>query len=805
MVKAVLKWMGVGLLLSLSVCLVAAALVAIVLRTSLPWTEGTRTVSGLEGSAEILRDAYGIPHIFGASDESIYFALGYAHAQDRLWQMTFNRRLIQGRLSEILGEATLETDIYFRAMDLAGAAERSLAALPDDTIEAVRAYTRGVNAVLEDPDFQAPPEFLILRLTPEPWREADCIGILKLMGFSLSGNARSEFARANLRAILGAEKARELYDPTALPNFVSLAAEDLGLSDTPQDEAPLGASDRLRALDGGPAEQSNNWVLDGSRTLSGSPLLANDPHLRASIPGIWYLAHLGFADRPVIGVTIPGIPTVLLGRNDTAAWAFTNTGPDIQDLYVVTVNPDNADEYATETGFEAFETREEVITVKDAEAVTLTFKRTRHGPVLPKDYTSYARLGAEDQEVALAWTLLDDADASLATSVRLMRTTSYDEARELGKLFVGPMQNILYADVTGTIGYLSPGIVPVRAADHDTKGRAPTDGTFARNDWQGAIAYDDLPFVKNPESGVIITANNQIVPDSYPHTITADWIATERSRRIAERLAEIERHDTESFIGIQTDTVSVRARRLAPLLAGSQATSALAREARQRIAAWDGTMGGDMAEPLIYVTWIKNLERLVTADDFGADYPPARGLRENFLYTVLSGESAHWCDVVTSDTVETCPPLVAAALEDATASLAALYGPNMDYWRWDAAHAMIFPHQPFDAIPVLGSLFTRMVPMGGGADTVNPARFDVTTDGTRYDSSFSASYRAIYDFADLAASRFMITTGQSGHLLSKHYDDMLPLWRDGQTITIETSRSVLAENTSRLRLSGEGA
>ncbi len=815
MLKALMKWTGVILLLILALTMITGATLTLFIRSSLPWTKGTREIAGLEGQVDILRDGFGIPHIYSNDEEAVYFGLGYAHAQDRLWQMSFNRWAVQGRLAEVVGAPALDSDVFFRALGLYDAAVASVDVLPEEARRALDAYAQGVNAVLEDPDFKRPPEFLFFSATPERWEPADSLATLKLMGLTLSTNANQEFARARFQAILGPEKAADYVDPYVLPNFVSLDADDLGLPPpAPRRITPIappapspgipGAPEGQGALDGSPAEHSNNWVVDGRRTISGAPLLANDPHLRASIPGIWYLAHLAFVDLDVVGVTLPGIPTVLLGHNGTAAWAFTNTGPDTQDLYVVTRNPDDATAYAVEDGYEFFDLRPEEIQVKGAEPVSVTFKKTRHGPVMPKKYTRYADLGAQNQEVALAWTMLDDQDASFATSLGLMRVTSYEEAKELGRSFVGPMQNILYADKNGDTGYLAPGRVPLRGPDHDSNGRLPVDGTFRRNDWQGTVPYDALPFVKNPGSGLIVTANNQIVPDSFPQTLTADWNATERSRRINERLTEIDRHDLTTFNAIQNDTVSLKARRLLPYLLAERAPEGLAGEAQRRLANWDAAMEGDRPEPLIYVAWIAQLERLITADEFGADFPRRRQPRENFLFTVLSGENESWCDVITSANREPCGPLITRALELAVEELRVTYGETIDRWRWDRAHRMRFPHQPLDAVPVIGRLFSRSTPAGGGVDTVNVAPFWAETGSTRFDASFSASMRAIYDLSDLTNSRIVITTGQSGHVLSDHYDDMMPLWRDGRTIRIETNRDRLRGTADRLTLTGEG-
>ncbi len=802
MLKAILKWGGIALLAALVIAVGIGLYVGQRLYASLPWTEGTRAVAGLSAEAEILRDRHGIPHIYGGSDEDIYFALGYAHAQDRLWQMDFNRRLIYGRLSEVLGEQTVGTDIVLRAYGFTASVEESWASMPEPFRSYLSAYTRGVNAVMDDPDFVAPPEYVFLQATPERWREQDSFAILKLMGLDLSPNARAEFSRAFHADILGEEKAREFIDPPTLPLFVSVDAEDLNVrraDATPQAET-MGAVEGLESLDGSPADQSNNWVISGTRTVTGAPILANDPHLGTSQPGIWYLAHLGFEDAEVIGATIPGIPAVILGRNEVSAWGMTNTGPDVQDLYVVTVNPDNPDEYAGPDGWLPFETSEETITVSGADPVSFTFKRTRHGHVLPKDYSLYADLAGENEEIVLAYTLAQGADYSIAGIQSVMRSSDWESFIDGARLFKGPMQNVIYANVDGDIGLVLPGQVPVRGPDHDTKGLRPADGTHARNDWQGWIPFDELPAIRNPADGMIVTANNRIVPEAYPHAITHDWPSTERARRITDLIEARPRHDMETMKAIHMDTKSIRAGRLIPLLTNVPAPDGMAKQARQLIADWDGMFDAGRPEPLIYSAWIGHLGRLVYADDLGEHFRGSWALRQNFLYSVLSGENADWCDVIdTDDTVEPCDPLVARALENALEDLRKAYGADMMAWRWGEAHQAVFAHRPFDAMPVLKDFFSRKVPFGGGRDTPNVGIYGVRN-MPDFSTSFTPSYRALYDFSDLSRSEVVITTGQSGHVLSPHYDDFMPLWAEGTYITVPSSRNAIEAEAKRLIL-----
>ncbi len=771
------------------------------LQSSLPWTEGSRRAPGLEAKAEIIRDTHGIPHIAGETLTDALFGLGYAHAQDRLWQMDTNRRAVYGRLSEALGERALGIDIQLRTYDFARNLEASWAVIPEETKALVHAYTAGVNAVLNDPDFVAPPEYVLLGLKPEPWRAIDCLAIFKLMGLDLSGNAWSEFQRAHLADLLGEDKARVFTDPPHVPLYVSLDPADLPQMTPPQAAEPAsetpagpmpadGAREGLEAIDASPADQSNNWVVSGAHTATGAPMLANDPHLGTSQPGIWYLAHLALPDDDIVGVSIPGTPAIVLGHNQMSAWGMTNTGPDIQDLYIITRHPDDPMLYQGPDGWERFDSRTETIKVNGGEDVTRTFLRSRHGVILPKDHSRFADLGDETQEVALAYTLNTGPDRSITAVTRLMQAENWDDMTAATADYLGPMQNLVVAFRDGDIGYIAAGRAPVRTEAHDTGGLRPVDGTQADNDWQGLIPLDGQPKVRNPQSGKIITANNRMTPEGYPYDLTLDWAATDRAARIHSLLDERDRHDLQSMTDIQLDTVTLKATRLTPLLTAVPASEGLASEARALLADWDGSMAANRAEPLIYAAWVGHLGQRIYADDLGDEFQSAWGLRENFLISVLDGTHPAWCDDLTTDGLETCDVQVRAALDDTVAMLRAEFGPDMMTWRWGDAHKAHFAHQPFDAVPVLGSFFSRSISVPGGSDTPNVAPFSVRS-MPDFTTQFTASFRAVYDLARPERSTFMITTGQSGHVLSPHYDDMMPKWAAGETITIERDLDLL--------------
>ena len=433
----------------------------IYLRLSLPKLNGNVKLTGLNSSVEIIRDRYAIPHIYAKSKDDAYFALGFVHAQDRLWQMEFQRRVGAGRLSEVLGTTTLDTDKFLRTLGVYHYAEAAIANMNEETRQALESYCAGINSYLQTRKGPLPPEFLVLGHTPEPWKPADVVVWAKMMAWDLAGNWDDELLRARMSKVLSSEQLSELYPPypgdapVVLPDFKGLY-QDLPLDQiwatSPKPEPP-GAG-------------SNNWVLSGNKTASGQPLLANDPHLGLGAPSLWYFAHLNAPGLEVIGATLPGTPTVLLGHNNKVAWGFTNTGPDVQDLFIEKINPDNPLEYLSPEGYKLFSLREEIIKVKDADDVVLTVRESRHGPIISdvsQDSADAAGLSGVNHVLAFSWTALSEDDITLQAMLKLNTVQNWDEFTQSLRDFSGPQQNIVYADTEGNIGYYAPAKVPIRA------------------------------------------------------------------------------------------------------------------------------------------------------------------------------------------------------------------------------------------------------------------------------------------------------------------------------------------------------
>jgi penicillin G amidase len=530
---------------------------------------------------------------------------------------------------------------------------------------------------------------------------------------------------------------------------------------------------------------SNNWVAAGSRTVSGKPLLANDPHLGLSTPSLWYFAALTAPGLNVIGATLPGVPGVLLGRNDRVAWSFTNAGADQQDIYIERVNPANGAEYATPEGWATFAERTEVIRVRGGADVPLTVRETRHGPVL-SGLASVDKVATHPRHVlALRWSALEPQDTSFAAVRALNKARSAAEAEAALGQFQLVTQSAVYADVDGQIGMIVTGRIPVRSAANDLAGIAPAPGWDARYDWTGYLSFEQVPRLRNPPSGVIVTANHRIVGDDYPHHLTHDWFLPYRARRIEQLLGERARHDATTFKAIQADIRSQAALDLMERLKDTLPLTVAGRDAFARLLRWDGAMDPKLPEPLVFHAWMRELKHRVFEDDFGpltAEYIDAAE-RTSFLLHVLSGraQARDWCDDRrTGHRVESCAAIAAEALDTAVSQLTSSSGRDVAGLRWGEAHLAIGEHRPLSSVGWLSRLVELRTPFPGDTYTVNVGALTHRPDAP-FTTRHVPSLRAVYDLAALDRNSFwVLSSGQSGTPFAEHYANMVPLWRDVQ-------------------------
>jgi penicillin amidase len=766
-------------------------------RSLIDYSEDFR-VEGISAPVEIVRNNDNVPHIFGQTEEDVFFALGFAHAQDRLWQMTMLRRTVQGRLSELYGPPTIQVDELMRRLDLYGLALDSVAAQDPKTLAALEAYSAGVNAWIGEINNGArgrgAPEFFLFSPEIAAWAPADSIAILKLMALQLTSSAQSEVLRARLSLLLPEDRLADILpdDPgqgvAALPDYAALVP---GVA--PTSDALRFAAGRLSPVNQpGMAGASNSWAAMPLRSAAGGSLLANDPHLNLTAPTIWYLARLELQAGGVIGGTIPGVPAVLVGRSERLGWALTTAYVDDQDVLIEELNPSNPEEYRTETGWAAFEKRQSIITVKDAEPVTVTLRWSRNGPILPGAHFDLGTITPKDHVAALSWTALSGADTSMSAAHAVMMSGSVAEALDAGRLHVAPAQNLMLADGNG-IALQVIGALPNRDPAHPSLGRMPALGGNPAAGFKGTLPYSDNPRFVNPTSGLLGNTNNKIIDRPFPKHVSFDWGDTQRIQRWLTLMKAREVHTRESFIEAQLDTVNPTARALLPLIGadlwftGEAAPDATPERLRQRalilLSEWNGEMNEHLPEPLIAEAWLRVLMKRLIQDELGAISDSFTHISPVFVervYRNVDGASA-WCDVIQSAAVESCTDLARIALDEALLGLTERYGPNLESWRWGDAHLAVHDHPVLGDVPFLRFFVNIRQSTSGGDDTLMRGVTRGTGDEP-YQNVHSAGYRGVYDFADPDSSVFISATGQSGHPLSRHYDDLGELWRRGEYI-----------------------
>lgn len=769
------------------------------LERSIPDYSQSYTIPGISAPVEILRNNDNVPHIFGATDPDVFFALGFAHAQDRLWQMTMLRRTAQGRLSEVFGNRTLKVDELLRRYDLYTLSLQSVEAQDAPTRTALEAYAAGVNAwigqINEGARGRGAPEFFFFSNEIAAWAPADSIAILKLMALQLSGHLEAEVLRARMSMLLPAERLRDILpdDPgqavTALPDYAQLVP-GVTPSTAPLRMAtndPLSPFPRVDL-----AGASNAWAAVPDRSAAGGTLLANDPHLGFTAPTIWYLARLELQTGGVIGATIPGVPSILAGRSAAVGWGLTSSYVDDQDLIMEKLNPANSEEYETAEGFKPFTTRRSIIQVKDESPVTITLRWSEAGPVLPGSHYDLATVTPPGHVAALSWTALSPADTTMTAALRVMQARSIDDAIEAGRLFVAPAQNLMLADASG-IALQVIGHLPRRDPGHPTQGRMPALGTNPSARWQGTMPYESNPRVQNPTSGILGNTNNKTVDRPFPDHLSFLWGDTQRIQRWLSLMRTREVHTRESFIEAQLDTVSPTARAILPLIGadlwftGEAAPEGTPERLRQRalllLAEWNGEMNEHLPEPLIYMAWLRALNDRLIRDELGPMADTITHPDPVFLDRVFrnTGGAGIWCDVIQSAVVETCADLARIALDEALITLTATYGPNPESWRWGQAHEATHDHPVLGEVPFLKWFVNIRQSTSGGDHTLMRGRTK-GTGANPYLNVHGAGYRGVYDFADPDSSVFVIATGQSGHPLSRHYDDLGERWRRGDYV-----------------------
>ncbi len=787
---------------------------------SFPQVEGEITIAGLDAQVTVHRDEMGIPHIYASTLHDLFMAQGFIQAQDRFWQMDAWRHIGSGTLSEMFGSAQVETDAFLRTLGWKQTAEAEYATATGDSKLMLDAYAAGVNAYLDGRSgTELSLEYGVLALlnadyVPAPWTPVNSLTWGKAMAWDLRGNMNAEIERAILLKTLTAEQIDVISPPYPEdhPVIVSeIGGEAVAASTSQETQMLLSAANasldivsaNFTLLDGvlGPAGSgigSNSWVVSGSRTESGMPLLANDPHLGIQMPSIWHQIDLHC--MPVSeacpyessGFSFAGVPGVVIGHNANVAWGFTNTGPDVMDLFIEKVNPANLNQYEVNGEWVDFETRIETINVGGGDPVEITVRSTRHGPVISDTYGALKDTDLEDDQeafkdkagidlpenyvVALGWTALEPGSVFDAIW-GFNNASNWEEFREAASKFHVPAQNLIYADIEGNIAYQMPGRVPIRA---NGDGRYPVPGWTDEYAWTGYIPFEELPYVVNPESGYIATANNRVSPWNYPYHITYDWAYGYRAQRIVDMLeAQDGKFSIADIQRMQGDGMDMNAETLIPLLMDVPLADDHLVEMRSWLSAWNRQTDMDSAPAALFAAYWKHVLALTFDDDLPEDYMAAGGSRwfEVMRNITQEPDNFFWDDKST-DTVETRDDIFAAAFAAAVKEMESDYGKNRNDWAWGDIHTATFRNSTLgnSGVALIENLFNRgPYPTAGGESIVNATGW---TTYESYEVDWLPSMRMIVDLSDLDNSLTVHTTGESGHAGHQHYTDMVDMWRN---------------------------
>ncbi|ELK46071.1 penicillin acylase family protein [Halobacillus sp. BAB-2008] len=737
------------------VLLVVSALifVNVYINRSLPQVSGEKQLDGLEGQVTITRDADGIPHIKAENTADLFRAQGYVQAQDRLFQMELARRQASGRLSEVVGEATVDQDRYFRTLGLRRAAEKSLEVYSEETIRDLQAFADGVNTFMEEEPL--PPEFAMMGIEPEPWTPLDSITIGKYMAFDLGGHWERQAFHAYLLQNFDEEEAYELF--SSYPEDAPTVLTAVDMEDS-----------FAQAVIPEPFNGSNNWVVSGERTESGAPMLADDPHLGIATPSIWYQMQLEAPDYQVSGVIFAGVPGVILGHNADIAWGVTNVGPDVQQLYAEKRNPDDPTQFEFEGEWEQAEVIAEPIEVKDGDTVELEVLETRHGPVI----SEFAEETGKDEVLSLRWTALDPT-TELEAVMEINRADDWSSFEKGLEKFLAPAQNFVFADKDGTIAYKANGRIPIYENPDDAL--LPLPGWKKETEWKGFIPFDELPTSVNPEEGFIATANNKITNDDYPYHISHNWAQPYRYERIAEMIQAEDDMTPEDFQAMQMDVKNLQAEEFLGYMTETMNGdwNDIEQESLALMKDWNLEDDAGLAQPLIFHHWMLTMQDVLYKDiskDMRGLFGGSAQTTDELLRMVQDGEESLWMEKAGG--VE---EVLESSFRKTVTELTEMYGEDPSAWTWGDGHAVEFTH-PLSSIGFLERFLNP-----GDPEPVSGSRVTVRAAGFNDDGivNHGASWRFVIDMEDPTEAYHVVGPGQSGHFRSDWYHDQMMDWVEG--------------------------
>jgi penicillin amidase len=747
-------------------------------RRAWPEVDGRLTVPGLSAPVEIVRVEPGVPHLYARNAHDLFFAQGYVHAQDRLWQMEFNRSLGGGRLAALFGEGALDIDKVMHVLGLSRAAARDWQTLSPATRAILSAYADGVNAYVATHRGRLPIEFTVLGVEPRPWAPVDSLTWGKLMALNLSLNHAFEILRSHLIAKLGEPVARRLMSPypASAPVIVPPGVHGYaGFAVPRESRTGLAALPGLAMISGtGTAWGSNGWVVAGSRTASGHPLLANDTHLGLQMPSIWYQVGLHGGGYDEVGFSFPGMPLVVIGHNQRIAWGITNLCADVQDLYIEKLDdPAHPRRYQFDNAWRDLAVRREAIAVKGKSKISVEIRETLHGPLV----NSVIPELKGSPPVALRWPALAGTrllDALAALNLAQDWPSFHRALADWGT----PSVNFVYADVDGHIAYQSTGRIPVRAAGH--QGLVPVPGWDGRSEWQGFIPYEEIPKLLDPPSGFIVTANNKVVGDDYPHFIAYDMADPYRAQRITQLLAAGHRFTRESLRAIQAETLGLPAAALRPWLLAVPPAAERERKALDEVRRWDLRYEPESVGASVYEVWYWHLVGDILGDELGpellTEYRTVGLSQVPSIVDLMARPDDPLFDDRRTPAVEHRDDIVRRSLTHAVAWLARRYGNDPAGWTYGRVHSITFVHAPLgqSGIAPLERLFNSATfPARGTAFTVDAAMADFVPP---FPVVFGTSQRMIVDLGDLEGSNWVNSTGQNAQLFHRHREDQIPKW-----------------------------
>lgn len=762
--RRISKWL-LWMVLSIVILLIVAVVVLnVYIGKSKPQIEGELSVAVLDAEVTVIRDEQGVPHIKASSDADLYRAQGFVQAQDRMFQMDLARRQASGRLAEVVGEAAVPTDQFFRTFSLREAAKDSWEGYGSDAKQVLEWYAEGVNAYMEQAseNGELPYEFKLLGYEPEPWSEVDSLTIGKFMAYDLGGNWSSLAIRHWALGNFPEDKARELFItyPESKPAIL-----EANLKNQVQVSGRFNPELLPHEFNG-----SNNWVVSGDKTKSGMPLLADDPHLGLNTPSIWYQMQLESPEQNVSGVIFAGIPGIILGHNEEIAWGVTNVGPDVQDLYIEKPNPTNPTEFQYDGKWEKAEVRNEPIKVKDGKTVDFEVVVTRHGPII-----SNVMYDEEDPsaQFSMQWTALEPT-LELQAVLNMNKASNWEEFETALEDFHAPAQNFVFAAKDGTIAYKANGRIPIRKTGD---AQLPVPGDSSEYGWTGYVPYDELPKVVNPDKGFIATANNQVIGDSYPYHITDLWAQAYRYERISEVLSARDDFTKEDMMALQMDQHNLQAREFLTDMVGSvesKDSTGQYKEMLDVLKTWNQVDEVDSAAPLLFHKWIQQLPVTLFKEQMPEDiYEMLAGkgsIVDQMMRDGYAGKEGAW---VTEQ--KGIDEWVYQSFVASVESIQETFGDDVNGWEWGDYHQLTFNHPLAGVSPAFEYFLNpKRVPIGGSNITVQAAAFD--EDGS---VTHGASWRFVADLADLSSAYHIVGPGQSGHLKSDWFHNQVDDWAKG--------------------------